>query len=55
MKKQKTVKPKSDQVRVTLRMSEDVWREARHSALDQNVPFGRYVEAALVAYRGGKP
>jgi hypothetical protein len=53
MKKQQK-KTKADQVRVTLRMSEDVWREARHAALDQNVPFGRYVEAALVAYRGGK-
>jgi hypothetical protein len=51
----KKVKPKPDtQVRITLRMSEAVWREARHAALDLNLPLGRYVEAALVAYKGGK-
>lgn len=54
-KQQETAKPKPDQVRITLRMSGAVWRETRHRALDEGIPFGRYVEAALVAYKGGKP
>jgi len=54
MKKQKTVKSKSDQVRITLRMSGAIWREARKQAIDEGVAFGRLVEAALRAYLVGK-
>jgi hypothetical protein len=52
MKKQ--TEQKSDRVRATVWLSRDVWKMARVAALDKGVPFGRYVEAALVAYKGGK-
>jgi hypothetical protein len=55
MKKQKTVKPKPDQARATLRLDREIWTAARKQAIDQGVPFGRLVEDALRAYlKGGK-
>ena len=49
--------PKGDKpmIKTTLRLSQDVWREARVRALDERVSFQEIVERAVAQYLKGAP